>query len=239
MGNVAAKASVPGVVLFNTGKGCPLPLPVIIEKTLMKLHRIKSVVLAICGSAAFLAAAHSAIVVGTGNDISYLVIEAAEFGAPLEYEFHYTFDAMAAIDSYTMITAIDAADASLSFDFTNYGTSDAPNYFLNSITYNSVTPSDPDLFWAQWVSGGKSGYPTGVDIASGTWTSGSGVSAPYRTLTPGSWDGFIFNGETDPNPPYDVISAPPSITPVPEPATLVLLAIGGIAVLWRRRARHA
>ena len=178
--------------------------------------------------------ANGQILVGTGEDISYTVIEAEPFGAPLVYAYHYTYDPSAPLDGYALLSAIDAADPSLSLSFLNFGTDESPSYFLNEVTYGSTTLTStpfPDIgpFWVQWVSGGKAGFPEASPIDAGTWLFGSGVSSPYRAIGPGSSDGFVFNiGDT-----------PPSIDAVPEPQSAVLLLAGITVVLWMvRRRRH-
>lgn len=170
--------------------------------------------------------------VGTGDDISYLLIENIDFGPdPLVYAYHYTYDSENLLDGYDLFSAVlGAFGPQLSAVLDNYGTVEFPNYFVDSITYDGLTLANtewPDTgpYWAQWVSGGKAGYPTAIPIASGTWEYGSGLSATFRTLAPGSWDGYTYNSE----------SIAPSISPVPEPTILVLLGIGGIALLLRRR----
>ena len=146
--------------------------------------------------------ANAQILVGTGEDVSYAVIEAEPFRAPLVYEYHYTYDPSAPLDGYALLSAIDAKDDSLSLSFLSFGTDESPSYFLNEVTYGSTTltstPS-PEFgpFWVQWVSGGAAGFPEASPIESGTWSFGSGISAPYRAIGPGSWDGFVFNiGDT-------------------------------------------
>lgn len=179
---------------------------------------------------------HSAtaqILVGTGEDFSYAVIEAEPFGAPLVYKYRYTYNPSAPPDGYALLSAIDAKDDSLSLSFVNFGTDESPNYFLNGVTYGSTTLTStpfPDIgpFWAQWVSGGEAGFDKILPVPSGTWSFGSGISAPYREIGPGSWDGFVFNiGDT-----------PPSIDPVPEPQSAVLLLAGITVVLWMIRRRR-
>lgn len=174
---------------------------------------------------------------GSGPDSSFLVVEAAAFGAPQVYEWHYTFNPLAPPNTADMLTAVDLASVSLDFNLLFGGT------FLDSITYHSgnssltltneaTFPYSP--FWAQWVSGGTSGDPLAAK-PSGVWSSGYGIT--YRELAPGSWDGFIFNGEYDSNPPYDVISAPPTVAPVPETSPTALLVLAGFLLFLRAKTR--
>ena len=159
------------------------------------------------------------IQVGTGPDSSFLVVEAAAFGAPFIYQWNYTYNPASPYSTADMITAVDVFSVELNFTVLYGGT------FLNAIEHSGLTltnavayPYSP--FWAQWVSGGTSGDPL-VSEPSGVWSAGYGIT--YRELAPGSWDGLIFNGAYDSSPPYDVISAPPSLAPVPEPSSLCLL----------------
>lgn len=172
--------------------------------------------------------------IGSGANTSYLVIEAPDFGAPLTFAYLYDYNPADPFDTYTMMVAIDAALPDLEFDFDVFGTPEDPSYFLNAITYQSETVTStqwPDVgpFWAQWVSGGQSGYPEAEPIDSGTWSFGWGVSSPYRYVEPGSWDGFVYNDGV----------APPSVSPVPEPSSMLLIVCAaGVLSLRRRSAVH-
>jgi len=173
------------------------------------------------------------IQVGTGPDSSFLAVEASAFGAPLVYQWNYTYNASAPPSTADMITAVDVATVDLNFTVLYGGT------FLDAIEYSGLTltsasdyPYSP--FWAQWVSGGTSGSPL-VPEPSGVWSAGYGIT--YRELAPGSWDGFIFNGAYDSNPPYDVTSPPPSVAPVPESSTLCLLAVAVLILVIHARKR--
>lgn len=172
--------------------------------------------------------------VGTGADTSYFVIEATDFGAPLTFAYLYDYNPANPLDTYAMMVAIDAAIDDLQFTYINYGTVSEPNYFLDSVTYQTITLTNTPAptyspYWAQWVSGGLSGYPEAEPILSGSWTYGSGVSAPVRYIEPGSWDGFIYN---------DGMSAP-SVSPVPEPSSTLLTICATGLVAFRRRVVRA
>lgn len=181
-----------------------------------------------------LAPASAQTLIGSGSNSSFLVIEASAFGAPLIFEVLYDFNPGNPFDSYALMTVVDAAVSDLSFSFVNYGTVQDPNYFLDSVTWQSLTLTNtawPAVgpFWGQWVSGGLAGYPTAAPVAEGAWEFGSGISDPYRIVEPGSWDGFIFNDG----------SAAPSVAPVPEPATAGLLVMVAAGILAGRRRRTA
>lgn len=168
--------------------------------------------------------------IGAGANTSYLVIEAADFGAPLTFAYLYDYNPANPFDTYAMMVAIDAAVADLEFTFDNFGTPEEPNYFLNAVTYQSVTLTSTPFpqvgpFWAQWVSGGQAGFPVAEPVAAGSWGFGSGISEPYRYVEPGSWDGFIYNDGGD----------APSVSPVPEPSSGLLLICASSAFLFARR----
>ncbi len=180
-------------------------------------------------TAAFRAEAIDYTMIGSGSDSSYLVIEGFTVG-PIGFQLLYTYDPGQRLDGYFLFDAARNADPLLSADISNFGTSEEPNYFINAVTYGSETFTNTPFpqsgpYWAQWVSGGESGFPTAVAVADGSWSFGSGMSAPYRFLAPGSSDGYIFN-EGD---------APPSTAPIPEPAVLPLLLAAGIFLALKRR----
>lgn len=198
----------------------------------MKLHRHALAAFAAL-TLAFTAAAPAQTLVGTGNSSSFLVIEAPGFGS-LVYQVFYDYNPSVDLDTYFLMNLADTADSSLSISYINYaGPGDPPNYFVNAITYAGTTLTNTGSptyspFWYQSVSGGESGYPAAVPIDSGIWQEGSGISLPSRVIAPGSWDGFV----------YGEFGDEPSISPVPEPAAWLLFAVGGAALLARRR-RHA
>jgi len=198
------------------------------------MKKLLVILLAVAGISSTPARAQA--IVGTGPDSSHLVIEAAAFGAPLVYEYNYTYDPLNPLTTTDMLIAVDAAVADISVELLYGGA------FLNGVTYipltltlsNSVTPPDFSPFWAQWVSGGESGDPL-APMPDNIWSDGYGPAS--RTLEPGSWDGFIFNGAYGPAPDYFLVSAPPSVLPVPEPSTVLLLTFcaAGVLILRKRR----
>jgi hypothetical protein len=197
---------------------------------------ILAILLTTLGTLITPASGYTQIQVGSGPDSSFLVVEAAAFGAPLVYQWNYTYNVSAPPSTADMITAVDLVSLELNFTILYSGT------FLDSIEHSSLTLTNTSTypyspFWAQWVSGGTSGNPL-VTKPSGVWSAGYGIT--YREIAPGSWDGFIFNGVYDSNPPYDVISLPPSVAPVPESSSLILLAGAILLLLLHARKRlHA
>ncbi|MEO6054551.1 MAG: hypothetical protein ABIP97_11100 [Chthoniobacterales bacterium] len=168
-------------------------------------------------------------VVGTGPDSSYLIIQSSMFSATLTtliYQYNYTYDPTKLEDGYTLLRAIEEADTRLKLFFSD--PTDPPNYFLSAIEYDSVKLTGVAVepyypYWAQWVSGGEGGYLTQGPYADNVWTYGSGVSAPFRTLSPGSWDGYTYNAVPQ--------AQPPSISPIPEPGSMLLGGFGCLLLL--------
>jgi hypothetical protein len=88
--------------------------------------------------------------------------------------------------------------------------------------------ADSPGFWAYYTADASSTLPT-------SWTFSS-LGMADRILANNSWDAWTWAPAPDYTPTEPSI---PIAAPVPEPATLALLAIGGAALLWQRRPRHA
>lgn len=169
-------------------------------------------------------------VVGSGPDTSYYVLESPNLGVRT-YEVHYTYSPSQMQDEFFLLSQVLAADTSLTVSLGNFGTPSVPNYYINSFTYNMVTElgvSTPPYtpYWAQWVAGGQAGYPTASPVASGSWSFGSGMSAPFRLIAPGSWDGRYFSDG----------GSSPSVSPIPETSSAMLALLGSLVIFKRRRA---
>jgi hypothetical protein len=185
----------------------------------------------VAGSFLFAGITHAAnIVIGTGANTSYVVLESGNLGVRT-YEIQYD-SSSGPYDGKFLLDQILANDSSVAMSFNNFGTVSSPNFFLNSITFNSVTETNqasPPFtpYWVHWVSGGAAGFPVASAIPSGSWYLGSGMSAPYRVVSPGSWDAFVFSDG----------SVEPSVAPVPEPSGLVMVSmVAGLFACRRRRS---
>ncbi len=170
-------------------------------------------------------------VVGTGPDSSFLVLESPNLGVRT-YEIHYTYSSGTSQDGYFLLSQVLGSDSTITAALSNYGSVAAPNYIVDAISLNSVAEtgvSSPPYapYWSHWVSGGQAGFPAASPIASGTWGYGSGLSAPFRLIAPGSWDALSYSDG----------SVAPIVSPVPEPSA-ALLGVAGALVIFRRR-RHA
>jgi hypothetical protein len=169
------------------------------------------------------------IVVGTGPDTSFLVLESPNLGART-YEIHYTYNSSASQDAFFLLGQVLTSDANYTLGLTNYGSMMSPNYIVDSISYNGVPEtgvSTPPYtpYWAHWVARGEAGFPTASPKPAGIWSFGSGISSPYRLIAPDSWDALYFSdGNTA-----------PSVAPIPETSSALLAVLGSLAVFKRRR----
>ncbi len=138
------------------------------------------------------------IPIGSGPDRSYFVIESPNIGTRT-YEIRYTHNPASPRDGAFLLNQIISADSSLSFQI--FGST---NIFVNAITTNGVTESGASAppwvpYWAHWSAGGAAGFPAATPIDRFSWSSGSGLSSPYRAIAPGSWDALVFSdGSTPP-----------------------------------------
>jgi hypothetical protein len=165
------------------------------------------------------------ILVGSGPDTSFLVLESPNLGART-YEIRYTYNASASQDGYFLLSQVVTFDSNYTLDLNNdYGTPSAPNYFLNSISYNNVADTGAGSYWAHWVARGQAGYPTASPKPAGTWSLGSGISSPYRLIAPDSWDALYFSDG----------NFAPSVAPVPETSSALLTLLGSLVIFKRRR----
>ncbi|MBS3821092.1 MAG: PEP-CTERM sorting domain-containing protein [Planctomycetes bacterium] len=133
------------------------------------------------------------------------------------YYFGYNWDGSART-VWDMMADIQATEPTLDFHATNWGTESEPNYFVDGWAYGTddytaVWDSTYSEWVKQWLSGDGQ-----------TWVDGNGVSAD--TLVDGGWTGLVFQ--------YDGSNDAPQ---VPEPASLVLLGAGGLALLRRRSGK--
>lgn len=192
----------------------------------MKLKTLLALALACAFSVTAQAAS---IILGSGADTAYFVLESPNIGSRT-YEIHFNHNASDPLDGWDLLQIVDSHESELSVEAFNFGSAEAPNWFVNAITWNGITetavseaPYEP--YWAHWVSGGQAGYPSATPVDDGAWSSGSGPSGPYRIVEPGSWDALKYS---------DFITAP-TVTPIPEPAMGVLVLAGGFLLLRRRK----
>lgn len=163
-------------------------------------------------------------VVGTGPDTSYFVLESPNMGVR-SYEIRYTFNSTTPQDAGFLLNQVLANDSLVTADIA--GTT---NLFVRSFTFNSITeantPTTPFVpSWAHWVFGGQAGFPGASPVTASDWVLGSGISAPYRLIAPGSSDAFR----------YADFDTKPSVAPIPEPGSLLLFAGASLTLFLRKR----
>ena len=168
------------------------------------------------------------LVVGSGPDASFLVLESSQLGVRT-YEIRYDATSGPKDGKFLFDQAL-AADATLVATFFNFGTVAEPNFFINAINGEAGSTSPPWTWWAHWVAGGNGWQNPDFSFnpgpaAEGVWSVGNGMSAPWRTLSNGSWDGYVLSDG----------SSAPSVSPIPEPASALLLAPAALCLLRRRR----
>jgi hypothetical protein len=153
-----------------------------------------------------------AMSVGTGPDMVQVLFNWPD-GFVADYDVYYGSGPSSTIVGYDA-TEDCTADPNLSLTWTNYGTTQDPDYFLdiasytgghtgNGDTYNGVTA--PNNYWHEWYTNG------------GPWIFGDGASVD--TLDNGGEIGWVFGSNA---------------TPVPEPTSCATL-VGAAVLLMRRR----
>jgi hypothetical protein len=146
--------------------------------------------------------------VGTGSNTSYIVVD---FG-PQSFEFAVNYDG-----TITGEQALQLLQADSDFRLTtqHFGSGD----MVTGLDYGGYVQTGNGAggtaYWNYFTGDGT------------TWTR-SGMGFGTRDLSNGSYDGWMWNTTTS--------SGPDFVTAAPEPASLVLLGLGSICLLRRRRS---
>ncbi len=155
---------------------------------------------------------------GTGSNEVLLVVDFWPGNGPDDsFAFGYRFDAPS-ISGLDLLNGLAIAGSGLTFaDGGGYVTD---FWYDDGTTLHHTGSTWPDSWWSHWISG---------DFGE-TWDFGPG--AADRTLLDGDTDGWLAK------PGSDSTSEPVTpVTPVPEPGTGVLLAVGAMLLLRRRQPR--
>jgi hypothetical protein len=224
----------------------------------MTLHRIKHAALAAFAAFALLASAHAATIasfsdiqywVGSGPNQAGLVIDWNDATGTHSYAWGYRWtgtatgeDMIKAIAGYIgtsasqTTTADGTGDTTLSLYtvfFSGFGDAVYELTYQNGSGPHSEGGFDSDTagYWAYYVADGSANLPA--------WNSSNfaSVGMGSRTLANNSWDAWVWEPNFGSDLPATPIAA--SIAPVPEPATIALFSLGGLALLVRRRSPHA
>ena len=147
---------------------------------------------------------------GSGSNQAVAVID---FGTD-SYAFGYRWDSGTKYGKDLM----DAVDAAGLLDYTQTGG------FLNTISYGTYSNI------------GQNGWPTDwwsyfISADGENWTDSS-VGFAERALSNGSWDAWGHQ-TTDAWPPAETPT-----TPIPEPATILLLSMSGLLIAKSKRMRN-
>jgi len=166
---------------------------------------------------------------GTGPLRAALVIDWKVGPTPTSLAWGYRFDGTrTGID---MVTDVAASDPRLFLEITQYSFGKAITalgYDRDGDGFDRLDSSD--LYQSGFESVGYFAYyldGTPGSVLPNPWAE-SGTGGEGRTLTDGSWDGWSWA-------PGFSASAPSTPTAVPEPGTIVALAVGITAMRRRRR----
>lgn len=157
---------------------------------------------------------------GTGEHRAGLVLQWNDGAEPQALAFGFRFDGPAT--GADMLLSIAQADPRLTVNAQEFSF----GIFITQIAFEGRFGSgSPDAFWQYWTQ------PIPGDQLTG-WAS-SNVGASDRPLSDGSWDAWQFGEFGLPAPSVTPVAA----EPIPEPATLLALALGAGLLARRRRPR--
>ena len=154
---------------------------------------------------------------GTGSNQAKIAID---FDLDVSFLFTYRWDGTA-----TGWDALDALDAgSLDVFATDWG---EWGMFVNDFDYPGAAEYDYGL-------GANTGWAYYNSIDNENWSLDMG-GVSFRNLNDGDWDSWVW---TNYSPDWFTAYRTPGAAPIPEPATLMLLAIGSCSVLPKIRRQR-
>jgi hypothetical protein len=185
------------------------------------------------------------ITVGTGPDVSYLVIDESDLNSrPLVFAYYYKYDTNNPLTGYSLLTNV-AAGSSLVTATTFFG--GGLGNALDSLAYQggaTVTGTNaPDYsegtYWGYYLSGS---LDEGIDPdLIGRWGLAN-IGMDSRVISPGSIDGWTLTGYADYG--STIVETPPSVeiaaVPEPNPMLLVLLSLTSsyLFLRWKRDSQN-
>jgi hypothetical protein len=162
-------------------------------------------VLATCSSSSIAAP----IEVGMGINTAGVYIEWSD-GFIAEFDINFGQTTLDTTTGADLMLTLDSELSDFTLAYTNWGTETQPDLFINSLAYQEHVNGG--------FGGGENWWHYWIKDAGSEWDSPMyGMS--NRTIHDGDMDGWIYGRAT---------------APIPEPATIVLLTLGGIALVRKK-----
>ena len=172
--------------------------------------------------------------IGTGPDTSYVTLETPNLGIR-QYAISYTYDPVNnPLGGTALLNLIEVNDPEITFVINDFGSPGQPNEFFSSLEFNGQTEindfSPGGSAFSYWVAGGQAGaagfgVPGPVPLPESVWTLGAGLSVNFRLIEPGSNEALVFAPT----------QLEPSVAPIPEPTSILLLFLGSSGLIHHRR----
>ena len=168
-------------------------------------------------------------VTGTGPDQALLEIDFGTPALPQPFLFAYQWDpaAITSPTGRTMLSALQSDASTITFTDTYFASFDS--YLLNTLWYGAHQPPDnyPDSFWL-WFTSNNGAAWSQPDVGYDKTPIASGGFFAW------AWQNTDPNFPTYPFPPLPPSHLPAAITPIHEPAALLLLLPAALVLLRRR-----
>jgi hypothetical protein len=168
-------------------------------------------------------------ITGTGPDQALLEVDFGTAALPQPFLFAFQWDpaTITSPSGRTMLSALQSDASGLTFTDTYYASFDS--YLLNSLWCGTHQPPDnyPDSFWL-WFSSNNGAAWTQPDVGYDKTAITNGGFFAW------AWQNSDPNFPTYPFPPLPPSHFPAAISPVPEPAALLLFLPMTLLLLRRR-----